>query len=92
MQLWAEKSFDTDDIRYKIGQLFIENGYNGTSLDDIVERTGLLRGSLCVNKQGMFISALKSGLEGENNQLKRGFLIVAMLEVTSKNSTLYNIV
>ena len=51
-----KKSFDTSDVLSQIGQLFIEKGYNGTSLDDIVERTGLLRGSLYAtfgSKQGM---------------------------------------
>ncbi|MGL4689951.1 MAG: TetR family transcriptional regulator [Leuconostoc mesenteroides] len=90
-----KKSFNTEDVLYQIGQLFIEKGYNGTSLDDIVARTGLLRGSLYAtfgSKQGMFILALKLSLEGENNQLKWGLLIVAMLEVTSRNSKVYNIV
>ncbi|MFT8950263.1 MAG: helix-turn-helix domain-containing protein [Liquorilactobacillus hordei] len=90
-----KKSFDTSDVLSQIGQLFIEKGYNGTSLDDIVERTGLLRGSLYAtfgSKQGMFISALKLSLEGSNNQLKWGLLIVAMLEVTSRNTKVYDLV
>lgn len=90
-----KKSFNVEEVLFKIGHLFIDNGYNGTSLEDIVKCTGLLRGSLYAtfgSKQGMFISALKLGLENTDEQLKWGLLIVAMLEVTQRNQKVYNIV
>ncbi|GMA68960.1 hypothetical protein GCM10025879_02060 [Leuconostoc litchii] len=89
------KSFDTDEVLIKIAQLFVKRGYNGSSLDDIVEHTGLLRGSLYGtfgSKLGMFVAALELCLRKEENDLKWGLLIVAMLEVTARNEKVFNIV
>jgi len=55
------KSFNTDEVLIKIAQLFVSRGYNGTSLDDIVEKTVLLRGSLFGtfgSILGMFVATL----------------------------------
>ncbi|MEJ6400327.1 TetR/AcrR family transcriptional regulator [Nicoliella lavandulae] len=89
------KTFDPHTVLTQIGQLFIRSGYNGTSLDDIVKRTGLLRGSLYStfgSKQGMFIAALKLSLAGRDDQLKWGLLMVAMLEVTPRSKKVFKIV
>lgn len=89
------KTFDPDEVLLQVGQLFITNGYNGTSIGDIVEATGLLRGSLYAtfgSKQGMFIAALKLSLERDDEHLKWGLLIVAMLEVTPRNRQVFEIV
>lgn len=89
------KKFNTDNVRYQLGELFIQHGFSGTSLDDIVNHTGLLRGSLYStfgSKQGMFISALEFSLKGSDEQLKWGLLIVAMLEVTPKSDKVRRLV
>ncbi|GKS82249.1 hypothetical protein LPAF129_19350 [Ligilactobacillus pabuli] len=90
-----KKTFDSNEVLLQVGQLFITNGYNGTSIGDIVEETGLLRGSLYAtfgSKQGMFTSALKLSLERDDERLKWGLLIVAMLEVTPRNHQVFEIV
>ena len=89
------KSFNVEDTLVRIGKLFVKKGYNGTSLEDIVQSTNLLRGSLYAtfgSKEGIFVEALKLGLESEDKELQWGLLIVAMLEVTSRSKRVYNIV
>jgi TetR/AcrR family transcriptional repressor of nem operon len=95
MFMGKRKTFNTEEVLLQIGYLFIEKGYNGTSIGDIVDKTGLLRGSLYStfgSKQGMFISVLRLSLRRDNEQLKWGLLIVAMLEVTPRSQKVYNIV
>lgn len=90
-----KKNFNVEDTLIKIGRLFIKKGYNGTSLEDIVQSTKLLRGSLYAtfgSKEGMFVEALKLGLKRDDKELKWGLLMVAMLEVTSRSKRVYNIV
>ncbi|CAK8053908.1 TetR/AcrR family transcriptional regulator [Eupransor demetentiae] len=88
------KKYDSTKTLAAITDVFIQNGYNGTSLDDLVKATGLLRGSLYSqfgSKQGMFNAALAESLRQQNDQLW-GLLLVAMLEVTSKNKTAFDLV
>jgi len=40
------RTFDEVDVLSKARQLFAVQGYNGTSIDDLVRATGLLRGSI----------------------------------------------
>lgn len=40
------RTFDEVDVLSKARKLFAAQGYNGTSIDDLVRATGLLRGSL----------------------------------------------
>ncbi|CAH0416185.1 helix-turn-helix transcriptional regulator [Periweissella fabaria] len=83
------KKFDPADVLQAIGLLFIKNGYNGTSLDDIVRETGLLRGSLYGtfgSKLGMFIATLELSLHEENSELRWGLLLIGMLEVAPQST------
>ncbi|MCM0599079.1 TetR/AcrR family transcriptional regulator [Periweissella fabalis] len=83
------KKFDPTVVLHDIGWLFIKNGYNGTSLDDIVKVTGILRGSLYStfgSKLGMFIAAFELSLHEEDPQLKWGLLLIAMLEVAPQST------
>ena len=71
------REFSTEDVLQKAMMLFWEQGYAATSLDEIVERTGLARSSIYQafgSKRGLFdqalghyydvqISAMLSGLE-----------------------------
>jgi AcrR family transcriptional regulator len=40
------RSFDGELVLAQARELFAKQGYNGTSIDDLVKTTGLLRGSL----------------------------------------------
>jgi TetR/AcrR family transcriptional repressor of nem operon len=40
------RAFDESVVRLQARSLFASQGYNGTSIDDLVNATGLLRGSL----------------------------------------------
>ncbi|MCK8607200.1 TetR/AcrR family transcriptional regulator [Apilactobacillus ozensis] len=56
-----KKKYDLDDVIHKMKQVFLVNGYKGTSLDDLVKATGLLRGSLYAefgSKRSMFMAVL----------------------------------
>lgn len=87
-----KKSFNEKDIVKRIGKY----GYEGTSLDDLVKATGLLRGSLYStfgSKRGMFISALlKSIADDPYNSQTLNLVIVAMMELTSNDKQLLDII
>lgn len=40
------RAFDESEVLLRSKELFAAQGYNGTSIDDLVKATGLLRGSL----------------------------------------------
>lgn len=89
------KNFNVEETVKKIGYLFLQNGYNGTSIGDIVKETGLLRGSLYGtfgSKEGMFIAALNVGLENDESELMWGLILVAMLEVTPRSTKVKSII
>ena len=91
-----KKSFNEKDIVKRMGETFIKYGYEGTSLDDLVKATGLLRGSLYStfgSKRGMFISALlKSIADDPYNSQTLNLVTVAMMELTSNDKQLLDII
>lgn len=57
-----EKQFDADDVLDKAMQTFWACGYEATSMQDLVDRTGINRGSLYAtygDKRALFLSALR---------------------------------
>jgi TetR/AcrR family transcriptional repressor of nem operon len=57
------RTFDIEQVLAQAQDLFAAQGYNGTSIDDLVKATGLLRGSLYKafgSKRNLFIEVLKS--------------------------------
>jgi TetR/AcrR family transcriptional repressor of nem operon len=55
------REFDEDEVREAIMHVFWERGYEGTTIQDLVAATGLLKGSLYGafgDKQVMFLTAL----------------------------------
>jgi TetR/AcrR family transcriptional repressor of nem operon len=57
-----EKQFNESEVVEKAMRAFWENGYNATSLGDLVERTGVGRGSLYStfkDKHDLFLAALR---------------------------------
>ena len=56
------REFDEDEVVERAVQLFWEQGYEGTSLDELLEATGMARQSLYRvfgNKHGLFLRALE---------------------------------
>ena len=56
------KQFDEADVLGKAKKVFTEKGYNGTSMDDLVQATGLSRSSIYDtfgDKHGLFLKALQ---------------------------------
>lgn len=54
------KEFDPDEVLEKAMRLFWEQGYEATSMDDLIKRTGVHRGSLYEtfgNKEQIFLAA-----------------------------------
>ena len=65
-----EKSFDEDAVVGKAMKVFWEKGYEATSISDLIEGTGIGRGSLYNafgGKQALFTQAL-SKYHGENHR------------------------
>lgn len=57
------KQFDEADVLQKARSVFWKQGYNGTSMDELVQATGLSRSSIYDtfgDKHGLYIAALKS--------------------------------
>ncbi|MGD9921955.1 MAG: TetR/AcrR family transcriptional regulator, partial [Pseudorhodoplanes sp.] len=57
-----EKQFDTDEVLEKAMRAFWDRGYEATSLQDLVDHTGINRGSLYAtfgDKHALFIAALR---------------------------------
>lgn len=57
-----QKQFDVDDVLDKAMRAFWSRGYGATSMQDLVERTGINRGSLYAtyrDKHELFLAALR---------------------------------
>ena len=57
-----KKQFDETEVLLKAKELFSEKGYNGTSMDDLVQATGLSRSSIYDtfgDKRSLYLEALK---------------------------------
>ncbi len=57
-----EKQFDVNEVLDKAMQVFWSRGYEATSLQDLVKRTGINRGSLYAtyrDKRALFLAALR---------------------------------
>lgn len=90
-----KKTFDEAEILAKAQAAFMRAGYEGTSLDELVTATGLLRGSLYAafgSKRGIFLAVLKQVLQ-ENEGLDIAFanehldiLLIALLELAPRDT------
>ncbi|MGX7051949.1 TetR/AcrR family transcriptional regulator [Leuconostoc palmae] len=91
-----KKSFDQHIVVAQMSTVFVQRGFEGTSLDDLVTATGLLRGSLYSefgSKQGMFMACLKANLKKQPlDDVTWFLLLVAMLELTSNSQAVNEIV
>jgi TetR/AcrR family transcriptional regulator, transcriptional repressor for nem operon len=69
------REFDEDAVLAAAAQAFWKNGYHATSIDDLCEATGLLRGSLYGaygDKRGIFLAALDRYCEARVARLAKG--------------------
>ncbi len=67
------REFDEEAVLAAVAQAFWERGYHATSIDDLCQATGLLRGSLYGafrNKEGMLLAALGHYSEGRIKRLE----------------------
>lgn len=68
-----QKQFDAEDVLDKAMQAFWERGYEATSMQDLVDRTGVNRGSLYAtygDKRDLFLAALRM----YDDRMRRGML------------------
>lgn len=90
------KKFNTQDVVTNMSMIFIKYGYEGTSLDDLVKATGLLRGSLYSefgSKRGMFVAALMKNIEDDKeSEITLNLAIIAMMELTTRDNEVKQII
>ena len=81
-----KRSFDDDEVLARASEVFLEHGYEGTSIDALVKATGLLRGSLYGafgSKRGMFVAALHDATDSESRDSKvLNLVLVALMELS----------
>ena len=81
-----KRSFDDDEVLARARKIFLEHGYEGTSIDALVKATGLLRGSLYGafgSKHGMFVAALRDATDSESRDSGvLNLVLVALMELS----------
>lgn len=68
------KEFDTDDVLNKAIDLFLDKGYNGCSMQDVVDGLGLSRSSIYEtfgDKRQLFLDALKKYQRESIEEMRR---------------------
>jgi AcrR family transcriptional regulator len=84
------RAFDESQVLAQARQLFASQGYNGTSIDDLVRATGLLRGSIYKafgSKRNLF-EKLLADVAGdfEKKSQNLDLLTVALKDLASEDS------
>ena len=81
-----KRSFDDNAVLARAREVFLEHGYEGTSIDALVKATGLLRGSLYGafgSKRGMFVAALRDATDSESRDSGvLNLVLVALMELS----------
>lgn len=80
-------TFDRAEVVRSAAAAFLETGYEGTSIDDLVRRTGIHRGSLYQafgSKRGLFLTALRQTLTPDTTDAL-DLLLVATLELAPRD-------
>ncbi len=84
------RSFDDAVVIRRCAHAFRITGYEGTSIDDLVQATGLHRGSLYKafgSKRGLFVAALRqSAAPDAPIEDATDLLLVALMELASRDS------
>lgn len=87
-----KKRYDVEQVLLMMGEVFIEHGYEATSLTDLERGTGLLRGSLYrdfSSKRTMFERSLKEYLKHKPNSSKTlDLLVIGFQELSARDRSL----
>lgn len=81
------RGFDQDVVLDHAATLFARNGYEGTSIDDVVTTAGLHRGSLYAtfgSKRGLFRAVLHRAVNQRCDQAS-DLVLVALLELAPRD-------
>lgn len=91
-----KRSFDDDEVLARACKVFLEHGYEGTSIDALVEATGLLRGSLYGafgSKRGIFVAALRDATDsGSRDSGVLNLVLVALMELSDHDREVRGVV
>lgn len=83
------RSYDEDEVLVKCAAQFLQTGYEGTSIDDLVTATGLHRGSLYGafgSKRGIFLAVLAQlASTGMRDTESADLVLVALLELAPRD-------
>src|SRR5437763_414744 len=85
------RSFDTRTVIAAARDAFVRNGYVGTSVDDLLQATGLQRASLYSafgSKRGLFLAALQEPSRGSEDL---DLLLVALMDISGTDEEARNI-
>lgn len=89
MAMARPREFDVSFVVQQAGELFSKQGFNATSLDDLVETTGLKRGSIYKafgSKLKLFHLALEQSAEGfSDSKCDLDLLTVALKELATED-------
>ena len=84
------RAFDESRVLAQARELFASQGYNATSIDDLVRETGLLRGSIYKafgSKRNLFEKLLADVAHNfEKNSQNLDLLTVALKDLASEDS------
>lgn len=89
-----KKLYSDEDTLGKLLTTFYKTGFGGTSITDLTEATGLLRGSLYStfgSKLGMFLETLKYSITKSDDKTLK-LVIIAILELASYNDEVKKLV
>ena len=91
MEVARPREFDEHLVVLQVAELFAKQGFNGTSLDDLVAATGLKRGSIYKafgSKLKLFQLALQQMAERFSaSRRDLDFLTVALKELATEDKT-----
>lgn len=83
------RAFEIEVVLSQSRELFAARGYNGTSIDDLVKATGLLRGSIYKafgSKRNLFVAVLKATFQDfEASAQNLDLLTVALKDLASSD-------
>ncbi|WP_105956683.1 TetR/AcrR family transcriptional regulator [Apilactobacillus quenuiae] len=85
------KKYNLSEVTEKMKKVFVEKGYEATSIDDLVDVTELLRGSLYSqfgSKLKMFSAVLDSSLKMNEKDMDLDIILIALMELCPRNNKL----
>jgi AcrR family transcriptional regulator len=84
------RSFDEADVITRASAAFLRSGYEGTSVEELVEATGLHRGSLYQafgSKRGLYVACLRGALDTRpHDESTTDLVLVSLLELAPRDT------